>query len=75
MNGFASRGQLKESGKVPGGFKTHDEALQLFALLLADDIVTERGEFYGDFFRSCDRADRPWGHRHASSEIHRVTVA
>ena len=47
---LASRGQLKESAKVLGGFNTHDEALQLFALILADDIAAQRREFYRDFF-------------------------
>src|SRR5437773_6887817 len=44
----ASRGQLEEAAKVPGRLNTHDEALQLFALILADDITAERGEFYRD---------------------------
>jgi hypothetical protein len=45
----ASRGQLKKSAKVLGGINTHDQTLQLFALLLADDIAA-RGEFYRDLF-------------------------
>ena len=39
VNGFASRGQLKESAKILGGFNAHDEALQLLALILADHIA------------------------------------
>src|SRR5438105_1088532 len=46
----ASRGQLEEAAKVPGRLNTHDEVLQFFALILADDITAERGEFYRDFF-------------------------
>jgi hypothetical protein len=50
VNGFAGRGELKESAKGLDSFNTHDEALQLFALILADDIAAQRREFYGDFF-------------------------
>jgi hypothetical protein len=50
LNAFAGRGQPKESAKVVGGFNTHDEALQLFTLILANDIAAERREFYSDFF-------------------------
>jgi hypothetical protein len=42
VKGSARRGQLKESAKVLGSFNSHDEALQLFALILADDIAAER---------------------------------
>src|SRR5213078_5117216 len=44
------RGQLEEFIKRLGRVDAHDELLQLFALLLADDIAAERGEFYRDFF-------------------------
>jgi hypothetical protein len=47
---FAGRSQREESGKVCCGLHAHDEALQLFALILADDIAAERREFYRDFF-------------------------
>ena len=40
-----SRGQLEESSKVPGRLHAHDEALQFFALLLADDIAAQ-SEFF-----------------------------
>src|SRR5437773_12050591 len=43
------RGQLEEFIKRLGRVDAHDELLQLFALLLADDIAAERGEFYRDF--------------------------
>src|SRR6266403_4532902 len=46
---LASRGQLKESAKVVGGFNAHDKALQIFALILADNVAAERGEFDRDF--------------------------
>src|SRR5437667_39395 len=48
----ASRGQLEEWVEVLGSFHAHDEALQLFALILPDDIAAERGEFHRDFFLS-----------------------
>jgi hypothetical protein len=41
----SGRGALKESAKGLGSFNTHDEALQLFALILADDIAAQRREF------------------------------
>ena len=50
MQPLASRGQLKESAKVLGGFHAHDEASQLLALVLADHIAAQRGEFYRDLF-------------------------
>ena len=47
---LASRCQLKKSIKLLGGFHAHDEALQLLALILADDVAAERGEFHRDLF-------------------------
>ena len=35
---------------LPGGLQTHDEFLQFFALIFANDITAERGEFDRDFF-------------------------
>src|SRR6266536_5014578 len=45
----ASRGQVKESIQFFRGIETHDESLQFFALILADDIATKCREFHGDF--------------------------
>src|SRR5437879_943799 len=42
-------GQLEQSVQVRGGFNAHDELLQLFALIFADNVASERGEFYRDF--------------------------
>ncbi len=45
-----SRGQLEESAKILRGFNAHDELPQLLALILADHVAAEGGEFYRDFF-------------------------
>jgi hypothetical protein len=51
--------QLKESAQVLRGLHAHDEALQLLASILADDIAAERVEISQQFLpRSLDRADR-----------------
>ena len=47
--GLTRGGQLKESVELLGGVDAHDELLQFLALILADDIAAERGEFYRDF--------------------------
>ena len=46
---LARGGQLKESVKLLGGVDAHDELLQFLALILADHIAAERGEFHRDF--------------------------
>jgi hypothetical protein len=47
---LASCGQLEKSAKGLRSLHTHDEALQLLALLLADDIAAQRREFDGNLF-------------------------
>src|SRR5262249_55933418 len=42
-------GQLEQPLEVPDGFNAHDELLQLFALILANNIAAECGEFYPNF--------------------------
>ena len=42
-------GQLKKSVELLGGVDAHDKLLQFLALIFADDITAERGEFYRDF--------------------------
>ena len=50
VTGLASRGQFEKSAKILGCLNTHDEALQLLALILADNVAAERREFDVDFF-------------------------
>jgi len=46
----ARGGQLKKSVQVFAVSMLMIKALQLFALILADNVAAERGEFYGDLF-------------------------
>src|ERR1700738_3220650 len=49
MNGLTDRCQFEESAKVLDCLDTHDVVLQFFALILADYVAAERGEFCRDF--------------------------
>ena len=44
LTSLPSRRQLEKAAKILGGLHAHDEALQLLALLLADDVSAERSE-------------------------------
>jgi len=46
----ARRRQLEKTAKVLGGFNVHDELLQFLALIFANNIAAERGEFHCDLF-------------------------
>src|SRR5207302_9618579 len=49
MTNLSSRRQFKESTKLVGRLDAHDELLQFFALILADNIATECGELHRNF--------------------------
>jgi hypothetical protein len=50
LDGYRAVVGSKGPPRFFGDVHVHDEALQLFALILADDIAAQRCEFHGDFF-------------------------
>jgi hypothetical protein len=66
LSGLTDRGQFKESAEVLGSLNAHNEALQLLALVFADDIAAERSEFYRDFFLGHRIPRITLGHIHTS---------
>ena len=46
---LTSRCQFEQTAEIFGGFHAHDVALQFLALIFADHIAAERGEFHRDF--------------------------
>lgn len=65
MNGFSEPSSVQKSAKVLSGLHSHDEALQLLALILADDIAAQRREFHRNFL---------FGHRIARIALGNIDV-